>query len=551
MDQDDFADTERWFAHTEDLDGRHRRFVDLHGSAHAHREQRVFVYDGNDLVHGDWSHEWDELYVHGDGHEWGGYWFGFFGFGSGCSGHGAGCSDECRGHGECECAVGGVVDGAIVERWQRDHRLHGDVVAGFVHVYDCNNLVHGEWSHEWHELHVHGDGHECCWYWFVIHCVYRDHPVDGSGCTDRCVRCVRQRAGRGVVDCSVFEWFDDHGLHGDLLARFVHLHDHHGHHLHGHWPHQWHELHVHGDGHECPGNRFGLIIVERCHAGHGAGRPDQCLRGLRQHAGHGLMVGSVLKRRDGHGLYGHIFAGFVDVYDCNNFVHGEWSHEWDELYVHGDGHEWGGYWFGFFGFGSGCSGHGAGCSDECRGHGECECAVGGVVDGAIVERWQRDHRLHGDVVAGFVHVYDCNNLVHGEWSHEWHELHVHGDGHECCWYWFVIHCVYRDHPVDGSGCTDRCVRCVRQRAGRGVVDCSVFEWFDDHGLHGDLLARFVHLHDHHGHHLHGHWPHQWHELHVHGDGHERPRHRLRLERFRCGDAGHRAGHTHECECGRR
>jgi len=27
-------------------------------------------------------------------------------------------------------------------------------------VHDGDNLVHRDGSHEWHELHVHGDGHE-------------------------------------------------------------------------------------------------------------------------------------------------------------------------------------------------------------------------------------------------------------------------------------------------------------------------------------------------------------------------------------------------------
>jgi len=143
------------------------------------------------------------------------------------------------------------VDCAIVHWWLGDHWLHGDLVAGFVHLHDGNNELHGDWSHERHELHVHGDGHECCGYWFRVVGVGRGCSCHCSGCADIGGRySERECSVGGVVDCAIVHWWlCHHWLHGDFLARFVHLHN--GNDLvHGDWSHEWHELHVHGDGHE-------------------------------------------------------------------------------------------------------------------------------------------------------------------------------------------------------------------------------------------------------------------------------------------------------------
>ena len=81
--------------------------------------------------------------------------------------------------------------GPIVERWQRDHWLHGDVVAGFVLVHDGDDELHGDWSDERHELHVHGDGHEQGRHWFCVERLGHCCSGDGSGCSDWCIGCLR------------------------------------------------------------------------------------------------------------------------------------------------------------------------------------------------------------------------------------------------------------------------------------------------------------------------------------------------------------------------
>jgi hypothetical protein len=44
--------------------------------------------------------------------------------------------------------------------------------------------VHDHWSHEWHGLHVHGDGDECVGYGFSLDGFVGGDSFDGSWCTD-------------------------------------------------------------------------------------------------------------------------------------------------------------------------------------------------------------------------------------------------------------------------------------------------------------------------------------------------------------------------------
>jgi hypothetical protein len=71
-----------------------------------------------------------------------------------------------------------------LQRWRiSDHGLHRDLVARLEDLHDYDDELHGDWSDQWHELHVHGDGdelegYECC---FV--CVGCRGSVDGSWCS--------------------------------------------------------------------------------------------------------------------------------------------------------------------------------------------------------------------------------------------------------------------------------------------------------------------------------------------------------------------------------
>ena len=65
-----------------------------------------------------------------------------------------------HGHGRQRLGLG-VVDGPGLERRQRHHRLHGDLVAGRPHLHDHRGHdLHGQRPHQRAGLHVHGHGHE-------------------------------------------------------------------------------------------------------------------------------------------------------------------------------------------------------------------------------------------------------------------------------------------------------------------------------------------------------------------------------------------------------
>ena len=88
-------------------------------------------------------------------------------------------------------------------QWRQcGYGLHGDVIAGFIHVHVDDDELHGDWSHERYELHVHGDGDECCRYRFRIDCLRCSGSGNRAGRADGRVGCVRLRAGRGVVECA-------------------------------------------------------------------------------------------------------------------------------------------------------------------------------------------------------------------------------------------------------------------------------------------------------------------------------------------------------------
>ena len=81
--------------------------------------------------------------------------------------------------------------GAVIQRWLSGHWLHGDVIAGFVHLHNIDHELHGDWSDERYELHVHGVGDEQGGHGFGFDGVIGSCASNGSGCSDGCVWCLR------------------------------------------------------------------------------------------------------------------------------------------------------------------------------------------------------------------------------------------------------------------------------------------------------------------------------------------------------------------------
>jgi hypothetical protein len=109
------------------------------------------------------------------------------------------------------------VDCAGVEWWRFDQFVLGDVFAWFVHVYERNNLVHGDGSDQWHFVPVQCDGDECVRNWFGFDGVIGGCSVDGSWCSDfgfgdqyceRIVGCV-------VVGAVEYRWCCDQFVQSD------------------------------------------------------------------------------------------------------------------------------------------------------------------------------------------------------------------------------------------------------------------------------------------------------------------------------------------------
>jgi len=417
----------------------------------------VHVYDCVDVVHGDWSDERHFVFVHGDRDQCQRDQSSFDCLGRCGSVDGAWCSDFAVGDFECEWSVGCVVDCADFDWWCFDLLVHGDLFAWFIHVYLGDAVVHGVGSDERDVLYVHGDSDQCVWYWCGFDCEFCCCSVDGAGRTDFSSSDCRCEQPVGCfVDCTGFDWWcRDHFVHGDVGSGCFHVHDCLDV-VHGDWSDEWDELHVHGDCDECVRNWFGLngLCVDRSFDGAGCtdfGFGDfECER----------IVGCVVDCTGfdwwclGQFVHGDVFAWFVHVYVGDAVVHGVGSDERDVLYVHGDSDQCVWCWCGFD-FEFGCDTvDGAGCSDFGVGDFECERIVGCVVDCTGFDWWCFDHFVHGDVVAGFFHVHDCVDVVHGVGSDERDEIHVHGDRNECEWDRLGLDDEFGRGSVDGARCAD-------------------------------------------------------------------------------------------------
>ncbi len=177
-----------------------------------------------------------------------------------------------------------------------------------------------------------------------------------------------------------------------------------------------------------------------------------------------------------------------------------------------------------------------------------------------------DHRLHRHGSAGRRKLPDDRRThLHRRGPHQRHRLHVHRDGHQRPRRRARVRRLgtglaaeprdhadpddatdadHADHTVDPGGAghaggsrrrrrcslgTDGCLRRRRRRPGHRDLDRpGIGGRFADHRLHRHRITRRQHLPDDGRADLHRDGPHQRHRLHVHRDGHQRPRRRPRI-----------------------
>ena len=107
-----------------------------------------------------------------------------------------------------------------IEWWCGDHWVHGHAVhldhssdAGVVCV---GESVHDHGSHQWHGVHVHGEGDERVGCRFSLDGFGLGDSFDGSWCTDLGFGDVECEWSVGCfLDCAGQQWWSvDHWLHG-------------------------------------------------------------------------------------------------------------------------------------------------------------------------------------------------------------------------------------------------------------------------------------------------------------------------------------------------
>ena len=272
------------------------------------------------------------------------------------------------------------------------------------------------------------------------------------------------------------------------------------HDVHGHWPDEWHELHVHGYGDERQwGVRSVVGVSSRC-AFHCSGCSDR-------------REGNVEFERhlddflDGPGFewwrHNHRVLGDCDT--GRRYVRHQWrvdlrrfrSDKWNQLHVHGHGNKRCWYVGSISSVDRCCAFDGPECTDGRFSDIECERSVGCVLDSSE-HRWCGNFRLFGDLLARGTDLCgnDCDDMF-GHWSDEWHLLHVHSDCDERQWYLGGIGGFGCGGSVDCSGCADRGeLDSEPKHHINDLLDGTNFERRSDgHGVHGDLDAGFQNLYD--------------------------------------------------------
>ena len=261
------------------------------------------------------------------------------------------------------------------------------------------------------------------------------HTGDLPGCSDRCGRRRHQLLDDrlGQLDGSDGQWrCPGHQLHRDLERRpdLWHL----GHHLRLHRSHHGDHLHVHGDRGQRGRIGSGIAGVERVEGGHPGCPHLGHRRLLPEHPGARLLDGLPHDRRLGHHqLHGHRLAWWSVLHHAqrhHDHLHRDRPHQRHQLHLHRDREQRGRLGQCVSGIGPGPPGYGT-VRAHCRvGHLVRQHPVGGHLDGSGQQRRNTGDRLQG-------HCERRSDLHHAQWhhdhlhrarTHQWHPLHVHGDG---------------------------------------------------------------------------------------------------------------------------
>lgn len=109
--------------------------------------------------------------------------------------------------------------GSDLERWRRHHLLHGHLVAGFCHLHNSFDLMHGDRSDQRHVLHIHRRGGEQGGVGGILLDLDRSGSGDDTRHSHRCFGCIRIQRGDGVMVGAVERWGSvDHRLHSDVIT---------------------------------------------------------------------------------------------------------------------------------------------------------------------------------------------------------------------------------------------------------------------------------------------------------------------------------------------
>jgi hypothetical protein len=430
--------------------------------------------------------------------------------------------------------VRGQLDGAV-QRGLAHHQLHRHLQRG-ADLHDGDDQLHGDGTDQRHHLHLHGDRHQRAGYRRPVGGGH-GHPRNGPRCTHHRHRHGRLPFGhRHLVGTVVQRGTPGHRLHRHVQPGGVHagrvfdrphreLDQ-----LHLHRPHQRHQLHLHGQGHQRGGHRARLVPVEPYGSGqHGARRTVERERHLvRQHP-----VGRVVDRGRGqrlghHRLHRHLQPRGPDMHHSRDLLHRQRAHQRHRLHLHGDGNQRHRRRPGVGTLVTGHPVHRARRAHLGDRHLLRQRPVVGVVDRARLQRRGGHHHVHGHLEPLGSDLHDQHDLLHGGHADQRDQLHVHGDGHQRIRHRTGLGRLAGGGPGHGARPAHRGGGHVERRQPvRGhLVGPRLHRRRRHHQLHRDRDRRSDLHHAQRVHpDLYGHRAHQRHLLSLHGDGHQRRRHR--------------------------